>query len=188
MALSTWYHVWIIKRIDTGVTDILFSLSATSPTMPANYGKKRRIGSILTDASVHIIAFKQISGGEFYWNVPPALGVSTNNPGTAAVTAIATVPTGVVVKAFINWTIDTTGAANAVMLISPLAVADTAPGSNTTPLGNAGGGPASAIMVGRQDVWTNTSASYRYRLNISGGSQGISHCTVGWYDPRGGSD
>ena len=34
---NTTYHVWLIKRSDTGVVDALFSASATTPTMPANY-------------------------------------------------------------------------------------------------------------------------------------------------------
>jgi hypothetical protein len=37
IANSTWYHVYLIKRIDTGVVDILISGSATSPTMPTGY-------------------------------------------------------------------------------------------------------------------------------------------------------
>lgn len=39
------YYVWEIQRSDTGVVDALFSLSSTSPTMPANYDRKRIIGS-----------------------------------------------------------------------------------------------------------------------------------------------
>lgn len=40
------YFIWAIHRTDTLVTDVLFSLSATSPTMPANYTKKKRIGAV----------------------------------------------------------------------------------------------------------------------------------------------
>lgn len=39
------YYVWLIKRTDTGVVDVLFSLSSTAPTMPTNYTAKRLIGS-----------------------------------------------------------------------------------------------------------------------------------------------
>lgn len=39
------YYVWLIQRSDTGVVDALFSLSSSSPTMPSNYDRKRRIGS-----------------------------------------------------------------------------------------------------------------------------------------------
>jgi hypothetical protein len=38
------YYIWAIKRVDTQVTDILYSLSSTAPTMPANYTLKRLIG------------------------------------------------------------------------------------------------------------------------------------------------
>ena len=31
------YHVWLIRRPDTGVVDVLFSLSATAPTMPVSH-------------------------------------------------------------------------------------------------------------------------------------------------------
>jgi len=44
-ANGTWY-VWVIHRPDTAVTDVLFSLSSTAPTMPANYTKKKRIGAV----------------------------------------------------------------------------------------------------------------------------------------------
>jgi hypothetical protein len=40
------YYIWLIQRSDTGVTDVLFSLSATAPTMPTNYDRKRLIGSL----------------------------------------------------------------------------------------------------------------------------------------------
>jgi hypothetical protein len=56
---DTGYHVWLIQRSDTGNVDALFSTSATSPTMPASYDRKRRIGWILTDASSNIIGFIQ---------------------------------------------------------------------------------------------------------------------------------
>ncbi len=68
---DTWYHVWLIKRSDTGVVDVLFSESATAPTMPTNYDLKRRIGSVLTDGSSNIIAFNadEVAGGgtRFRW-------------------------------------------------------------------------------------------------------------------------
>lgn len=56
---STAYYVFLIRRLDTGVVDALFSLSATSPTMPANYTVKRRIGIILTNGSSNIRQFTQ---------------------------------------------------------------------------------------------------------------------------------
>lgn len=52
------YHVFMIKRSDTGVEDALFSTSPSAPTMPANYTHKRRIGSILREAGA-IVLFSQ---------------------------------------------------------------------------------------------------------------------------------
>lgn len=40
------YYIWLIRRPDTGVVDALFSLSSSSPTMPANYTQKRLIGQV----------------------------------------------------------------------------------------------------------------------------------------------
>ena len=42
---NTWYHVYLIKRSDTGVVDGLYSESATAPTLPTNYDLQLRIGS-----------------------------------------------------------------------------------------------------------------------------------------------
>lgn len=81
VAANTWYHVWLIKRTDTGVVDALFSTSATAPTMPTNYTKARRIGAVLTDATPDIIKFFQ-HGDNFYWDVP-VQDYDQANPGTA---------------------------------------------------------------------------------------------------------
>jgi hypothetical protein len=38
------YYIWLIQRSDTGVVDVLYSLSSSAPTMPTNYDYKRLIG------------------------------------------------------------------------------------------------------------------------------------------------
>ncbi len=48
-APSTWYSVWLIYNGTTRF--VLFSLSATSPTMPGGYTFKARIGWIRTDST-----------------------------------------------------------------------------------------------------------------------------------------
>ena len=67
------YYLWAIKRLDTGVTDILFSLSSTAPTMPANYTVKRLIGWIrrVAAAIVAFFTYETAGGGlEFLWSTP----------------------------------------------------------------------------------------------------------------------
>lgn len=65
-AINSAYHVWLIQRLDTRVTDVLYSLSPSAPTMPANYTIKRRIGVVMTDAGGNIRQFWQ-SDNLFYY-------------------------------------------------------------------------------------------------------------------------
>ncbi len=44
---NSTYYIWLIQRSDTGVVDALYSLSATAPTMPASYDRKRLIGVVV---------------------------------------------------------------------------------------------------------------------------------------------
>lgn len=93
-ATSTCYFVWLIRRSDTGVVDVLFSTSKTSPTMPTNYDQKRRLpGAIFTDASGNIRAFTQVGKRRFDF-VTRVADVSATNPGSTAVLRTVTVPTG----------------------------------------------------------------------------------------------
>lgn len=67
------YYIWAIARSDTSVTDILFSVSATAPTMPASYDYKRLIGWFKRSGGA-IVAFHtyEMGGGglEFAWDAP----------------------------------------------------------------------------------------------------------------------
>jgi len=60
---NTGYGVYLIRRSDTGVVDVLISSDMTSAgsalTMPTNYDQKRLIGWVRTDGSANIITFKQ---------------------------------------------------------------------------------------------------------------------------------
>lgn len=51
--VSALYYVWLIQRSDTGMVDVLVSLSATSPQMPTNYDRKRRIGLYYRRSSIN---------------------------------------------------------------------------------------------------------------------------------------
>jgi hypothetical protein len=54
VANNTIYHIWLIKRSDTGVVDALFSTSGSAPTMPTNYDYKRWLAFVRTDGSANI--------------------------------------------------------------------------------------------------------------------------------------
>ena len=63
-AATTLYAVWLIKRSDTSVVDVLSSESFSAPTMPTNYDFKRLIGYFVTDSGPDIIAFTQV--GDYF--------------------------------------------------------------------------------------------------------------------------
>lgn len=176
---NTWYHVWVIMRPDTGVVDVLLSTSATSPTMPTSYTKKRRIGSIKTNGSAQIIAFKQIED-TFYWGTQ-VQDANTTTLGSTATLFALTVPTGVKVKPIIRAM--SNSSTQAIILTSPDET-DVAPsgGYSTTPGYDlySGGGDSRAFTP---DLWTDTSAQIRARAQ--GASTTFAIYTRGWRDSRG---
>ncbi len=61
VAANTPYALWLIKRSDTLVEDVMFSLGFTQAgiTLPTNYDRAQLIGYVLTDGSSNILAFNQ---------------------------------------------------------------------------------------------------------------------------------
>lgn len=183
IAASTWYHAYLIQRPDTGVVDVLTSLSATAPTMPTNYTLKRRIGSMLTNGSSQWTKFYQIND-EFYWD-SVTQDFSTTNPGTSAVTQALNVPTGVIVFAFFNYNVAWVGTVS-FAYFSSLNVSDQAPSTTAAPFNVFSvGNITSPYNKDFRGVWTNTSAQIRYRVTGSDANVVIKAATIGWSDPRG---
>ena len=188
IANNTWYHAWLIRRPDTGVVDALASTSASSPTMPANYTQKRRIGSLRTNGSAQWVLFVQTED-YFEWDAA-VMDVSVSNPGTSAVTRTLTVPTGVVVEAHFNGGAYNGSSTVTGCLFSALSKSDQTPSETTTPLWNSGALNASTGSASRSSyvthrIYTNTSAQVRSRLAASDASINLYVATLGWRDTRG---
>jgi len=187
IANGTW-HIYLIMRSDTGVVDILASASASAPTMPTNYDFKRRIGAILRESAA-IVAFVQ--DGDYFRRKASVLDVSTNNPGTSAVTVALSVPVGIKVMAMFNASLLTTAAgATASAHFSDLDANDEAGSLTVAPLHQlSANGQVSAVNQGGLFlIRTNTSAQIRYRLHASAASNTIYIATLGWVDTRGGNN
>jgi hypothetical protein len=178
------YHVWLIKRGDTGVVDVLFSLSASSPTMPTNYTFKRRIGSIVRTGAV-IKPFVQ-DGDKFIWKAP-VLDLAATNPGTSAVSRTLTLPIGIRVEAIIS--VLGFGAAAADnpsgVLITDLSQDDVAAGTSAWTQYGYSGAAAAHYVGSAMRVHTNTTAQVRSRVEISTANTGLRIYTHGWVDTRG---
>lgn len=178
------YHIWAIKRSDTGVVDALFSTSATAPTMPANYDYKRRIGSIVRTGAA-IKAFTQ-DGDLFQWLDPVLDADITISVATAVLTTL-TVPAGINVFSRLNISYRDGNSQSATYLSDP-AVTDSACSVSAAPLGSAGSVAAAVAVEGLStcEVRTNTSSQIRRRSAFTGGSTAfIRIATTGWIDARG---
>lgn len=188
MPTSGTVHIFVIKRTDTGVVDELCSVSATSPTLPTNYTEYRRIGSVVTDASVHNIAFVQ-HGDRFDFKTPPALDVDVTNQGTTSITRTLSVPKGIQVEAILNTMVDNSSPAQSAVYFRNLELADIAPSLSVSPLAqiitdnNSG---TSDFGTGQIRILTNTSGQIGTRgttTNII-----LKIATIGWVDSRGRTD
>jgi hypothetical protein len=168
------YHVWVINRPDTNVTDVLFSLSASSPTMPTNYTKKKRIGSIIR-VSAAILLFTQ-RDDEFRLNTYQSDYGSTGVGSSAVTVTLASVPLGIITKAYFNFIIGDNGAYIAFYDADKTPVA-----ANTlaAPLAD-GGTLSSGTVFGNSEVWTNTGSQIKF---IGNGNTTVRIATKGWRDP-----
>lgn len=182
IAINTWYHFFLIKRPDTQVVDVLFSLSATAPTMPTNYTLKRRIGSGVTDSASQWTRF--IQSGDFFQRLDPFVDYSQSNPGTTAVTVtLFGTPDGINAQWVGTFKITSSGAIiNAI--VTDLAVNDIAPGNPSHGPSLGGAGQAGSYLR----VRTNTSRQIRYRLLNSDAGTAVHITSIGWYDRRGRDD
>jgi len=178
------YFVWLIKRSDTGVVDALFSLSASSPTMPTNYDYKRRIGCIIRSSGT-ILAF--IQDGDKFMLKSPVNSVNATNPGTSAVTRTLNTPVGVRLEAILFVAGYSTNAAHdpGSIYISDLSLTDVAPSIAVAATHQAFSLGTDVQIGAMLHVMTNTSAQVRSRLQYSDTTTVLVINTNGWIDRRG---
>ena len=177
VAANTWYHVYVIGG-GGNATDILFSLSATAPTLPGTYTRQRRLGSFKTaSATSNILLFTQ--DGDYVIWAASVLDVDATNPGiNQVIRTLPSVPTGpnvfAILQVFTN--------ASAAVHISDLAANNEAPSITVAPLETVGGGAASGARI---LIRTNTLAQISTRNISSGAGEILRIAVLGWYDRRG---
>ena len=107
-ANSQGYAVYAIYNPSTNVADYLFTATGvTAITLPSGFTKLKYIGSILTNSSGNIIAFKQVDN-YFYFNNIFDASPSTPSSGTYS-TYTLSVPRVNGIIAMVNSVIDYTG-------------------------------------------------------------------------------
>lgn len=174
LANSSNYHVFIIGKTD-GTAAGFLSTSLT-PTLPTGYTLRRRIGTLTTDGSAHLLQFIQ-NGDDFIVKVP-VLIVNVSNLSTTP-TLYVVAPSGI--KLYVRLRITFSNASGYIALLSSpdeTSGAANSPGGNYT--ANAGAGVASVQTI---DVWTDTSGQARAVSTVA--STTFAAVLIGWRDLRG---
>lgn len=178
--VATWFHIFLILKPSTGTVDVLMSLSATNPTMPAGYTKKRRIGSINWLSTNAVESFSQ-NGDEFLFSTPHT-DLSALSITTTASTAVISTPSGVKANCLSFLMASNTAATITRVLASSLDANDMAPSVALTSILTgyvSGSGYGSAVSIR-----ANTSSSIRLRTDQASGVT-VWLTTFGYIDTRG---
>jgi hypothetical protein len=182
---TSWFHIYQIKRPDTGILDFTMSQSQTGPAIggssniPAAYTLFRRVGAVCFVSG----AFKvYVQNGDYcQFNIPSPDWSNGNLLTTAQLVSIA-VPTNVLLEAVL-W-VDVSVAANtiaAMTITSPL-IPDPGIGSGYLNAGVAVGAAGQAQRSWQQmNILTNAS-----NVRVRGFQTGtVNLTTLGWIDHRG---
>ena len=175
---DTTYHIFLIRRTDTGVVDVAADTSVTGANIAANtnaaYTQIRRIGSIYRVAGSNV-SFTQ-RGDEFLLKSMP-VDQSASTFGTTHTNIQLSLPSGLQIDAIVNLSCQQ-AALRYVLIYSPDQNDIVASSSNFTIFNLAG-----TYGYGYGRIRTNTSA--QIRAVSSGASTQIQVATVGWVDTRG---
>jgi hypothetical protein len=103
VAANATYHMFAIHNPTSVVSDFLFSLSATSPTLPAGFTKKTRIASLKTNVTSNILPGKYLfkKDGSYHFEFNSKITNSTSLPSGLTNVTIST-PSGIEVEAVIH--------------------------------------------------------------------------------------
>jgi hypothetical protein len=175
------YHVWLIQRSDTGVVDALFSTSPTSPTMPTNYDRKRRIGSIIR-ASAAIVGFKQV-GDVFRRNTK----ATDRNSASAVTDSLITlsVPTDIQIAPILMTSLKAGANTSGYILLGSAALGSAADIEYNYIIGATGVFSGDSTGTYIPTLLTNTSGQiYLTHVNSTGSQTNVLE-THGWVDTRG---
>lgn len=178
---NTTYHIWAICKNGGADPDYIADVSATSPTMPASYTKKCRIGSIIRQSG-SILQFVQ-TGNRFMLK-SPVLDVNTTFGASASNTAVS-LPSGIKVLGLFNIYATKTTSSVGIYLADPDAgglvpVSAAAPLSTMFMWGNTSGSGNNGIQA---ECFSNTSS--QIAIAAESASTTIRVVTIGWEDRLG---
>ena len=177
---STMYYIWLIRRSDTGVVDVLFSESATGPTMPTNYDQKRLIGAVRTDGSANIIAFTQ--SGDYFRYTGDIIADVSDATMTADTfeTGTLSVPPSCLTHVY-GYVSGTTAEFECALYLKTKGAADVAAtGLEAFIAGDRAGNTANAGIGASGTVLVNASSQVEYAVAEDAGVETVTISTIGF--------
>lgn len=185
VADATWYHVWAIQNPTTDANDILFSTSASSPTMPTGYTVKAHTGRFFyyVDGSNGILPILE-RNGKTYLKTPVESRDDTAFP-TAAESTTLRVPTGLSVNAIFTLSCFeiTNAGASYYGIISNTDLGDIAPSATVYDFQFKTNNTSSTGAFSSFTRPTNTSGAITVRFDAAGTDNFYSLISRGWEVP-----
>ena len=176
---GTW-HIFLFRR-SAGAIDWCFSNSFTF-TIPDGGDKKKWIGAALRSAGA-IRLFDQ-RHDTWLWDVP-VQDYNATNPGVSATLRALTVPTGLKVTPIHNAVlIDASAALQRFAIWTSPDQADTAPGTGVFTLVIPPSTSQMRASTMLNNIWTDTSAQIRTRLDATDANVSLQGITWGWQVDR----
>lgn len=187
LAVSQSYHVFVIYDPTNDLTDVLFSQSPTAPTLPTNYTKFRRIGSLPrlgTDvepvSGTAIPAFIQ-TNNTFRLKTRTRDYATQSGSSSPLLRDIRT-PIGVKMNALLYFQLVSDGTATFGRITDPSEGVPAAFGG-TDQWGQVRLSGNELYLVTNVRVYTNTAAQVYVHVSYTGGIWALG--VLGWEDDRG---
>ena len=178
-AANTTYHIFAIYRSDTGVSDVLFSASLASPTMPTGYTHKRRILSLQRTGGAWQSIYQH---GDYVLLKTPVADSSAALTTTVGDITLGSVPNGIVVMAHVATSINDSTALSLATFHSKQGN-DTAPSAAYSTVGVSATGATATQVHATQFILTTS--GQLIRGDAFANLDGTVVNTLGWYDYRG---
>jgi hypothetical protein len=187
LAVDTWYHMFMILNNDMVTVDAGFDSSITATNLltdASTYTDFRRIGSVLTNGSSNIIAYKQYED-RFIWDVM-VQDISNQNFGSSVQTMALSVPPDVQVWADITMVFREGSSSTrrfGTYGTGDMSLSGVTPSASLQDFDKKGSdqiAPNLGLLLK-----TDTSSQVKFKANSTGSDGFVKVMTHGWEDPRG---
>lgn len=106
---DTWLYLWLVKRSDTGVTDLIASESSTAPILPTNYDRKQLIMVVRRGTAANLKFYQYADSVKFQDDIVVLnAGTATASTAVAIGAAVPTIAKSFTVSAKAQFTFLTT--------------------------------------------------------------------------------